>query len=136
MRRRSIPWSLLFEAAIAARRRAYAPYSRFAVGAAALFDDGQISAGCNVENSSYGLSVCAERHAIGCAIARFGARRLLAIAIVGGGEQPPPPCGACRQVMAEFGGGDLLVRCRTLRGKEKRFTLRRLLPEAFSGALL
>lgn len=134
MPRQSIPWSGLFEAAEAARQRAYAPYSKFAVGAAALFEGGEISAGCNVENSSYGLSVCAERHAIGCGVARLGARRLLALAIIADGSLPPSPCGACRQVMAEFAGGDLPVRSRALSGKEKRFTLRQLLPDAFSSA--
>jgi len=136
MRRPNVPWSDLFDAAREARRRAYAPYSRFAVGAAAYFEDGQIASGCNVENASYGLSVCAERHAVGCAIARFGVRRLLAMAIIADGALPPPPCGACRQVMAEFAGGELAIRSRTLRGREKRFTLRQLLPHAFSNAFL
>ncbi len=136
MPRQGIPWSDLFAAASQARRRAYAPYSKFAVGAAAYFEGGKISSGCNVENSSYGISVCAERHAVGCAISQFGKRRLLAMAIVADSAPPSPPCGACRQVMAEFARGDLPIRSRNLRGREKRFTLRQLFPNAFSNAFL
>jgi cytidine deaminase len=136
MPRKAIPWSELFEAAMQARRRAYSPYSNFAVGAAAYVEGGQIAAGSNVENSSYGLSVCAERNAIACAIARLGKRRVLAMAIVTDAAQPSPPCGACRQVMAEFAQGDLPIRSRNLRGREKRFALRRLLPHPFSNRYL
>ncbi len=132
MPRVRIPWSELFAAAAQARRRAYAPYSGFSVGAAAYFEGGEISSGCNVENSSYGLSVCAERNTIACGIARLGPRKLLAVAILTASDQPTPPCGACRQVMAEFAGGNLPVRSRNLRGREKRFALRQLLPDAFS----
>jgi cytidine deaminase len=132
MARGSIPWSALFAAAAEARRRAYAPYSGFSVGAAAYLEGSEISSGCNVENSSYSLSVCAERNAIACGIARLGPRKLLALAILTGSDQPAPPCGGCRQVMAEFAGSNLPVRSRNLRGREKRFTLRQLLPDAFS----
>jgi len=90
----------LLAAARAARARAYAPYSDFTVGAAALGDDGVIYAGANVENASYGLTICAERAAIAAAIAG-GARRILAVAI--SATRPTPPCGACRQVIAELG---------------------------------
>jgi len=136
MARRAIPWAQLFDAAIEARSHAYAPYSRFAVGAAVYVEGGQIASGCNVENSSYGASVCAERNAIACAIARTGARKLLAVAIVTESAEPSPPCGICRQVLAEFADGDLPIRCRNLRGKEKRFTLRQLMPHAFSKSYL
>ena len=91
----------LVRAARAARRRAYAPYSRFAVGAAVLTADGLVIAGCNVENASFGLSVCAERVAVQNAVAR-GHRRLVAVAVSTGSAQAMP-CGACRQVLLEFG---------------------------------
>ena len=90
----------LVRAAVAARRRAYAPYSKFAVGAAVLAADGTVFTGCNVENASYGLSVCAERVAILTAVAA-GRRRLRAVAVAG--SSATTPCGACRQVMDEFG---------------------------------
>ena len=126
-----VPWDRLFEAATSARERAYAPYSHFQVGAAALFEGGEIFSGCNVENSSYGLTVCAERGAIGAAIAA-GKRRLAAMAIVGGSAEPCPPCGMCRQVMAEFGAKELPVRLRNSAGAEARYTLGELLPNAFT----
>lgn len=87
------------EAAKAVREHAYAPYSRFRVGAAVLAEDGRVFVGCNVENSSFGLTVCAERHAVAAAVAA-GARPV-AVAVVGDTDHLPP-CGACRQVLAEF----------------------------------
>jgi cytidine deaminase len=95
----------LISAAEDAARNAYAPYSRFQVGAAVLTSSGQIYAGCNVENASYGLTICAERVALFSAVATegpdgFGVR---AIAVATSTRAPAPPCGACRQVMAEFG---------------------------------
>ena len=91
----------LLDAAKAAREAAYAPYSDFPVGAAVLFADGEIISGCNVENSSYGLSICAERNAMSSAVTR-GYNNPIAIAIAGGRGMPCPPCGACRQFLAEF----------------------------------
>jgi cytidine deaminase len=124
----------LFQAAKTARRNAHAPYSRFAVGAA-VYADGRIFAGCNVENSSYGLSLCAERAAIAQAVA-FGAKRLDAVAIVAPTTTPCPPCGLCRQAMTEFAPPELPVRSRTPKGKESRWTLGQLLPHAFTGRFL
>ena len=93
--------SELVQRAAKAAKAAYAPYSNFHVGAALLTADGDIFTGCNVENASYGLTNCAERTAIFSAVAA-GHRKFAAIAIVADGDQPPYPCGACRQVIAEF----------------------------------
>lgn len=92
----------LVAAARAVRENAYAPASRFRVGAAVLAADGRTFVGCNVENASYGLTICAERAAV-CAAVAAGVRRLEAVAVVTGLEDPARPCGACRQVLAEFG---------------------------------
>lgn len=131
----TIPWEMLFEAALQARARAYAPYSRFSVGAAVLTGRGDIVAGCNVENASYGLSLCAERCAIASAVAQ-GSQRLLAVAIVVDTREPCPPCGMCRQAMAELAGPTLPVRTRNLAGAEARFQLKELLPHAFTREFL
>jgi cytidine deaminase len=89
--------------ALDAAEKAYAPYSRFYVGAALLFDDGQVVTGCNVENVSYGLTSCAERNALFRAVSERGAgRKIVAIAVANRNGAPCPPCGACRQVMSEF----------------------------------
>ncbi len=128
----AIDWNALFTAAEAARQKAHAPYSRFQVGAALLHEDGQVSVGCNVENASYGLTVCAERNAIG-ALALAGGR-LRAVAIVVDSREPTPPCGACRQVLAEFGSPSLPVSSRTTEGLRADWTLGELLPFAFTKA--
>jgi cytidine deaminase len=125
-----IDWDALFQDASAVRERAYAPYSRFRVGAALLFEDGTVFKGCNVENASYGLSLCAERNAIGQAKA-LGAGRILAVAVVADSKIPCPPCGMCRQVISEFAPGDVPVRTRNLQGEERQYTVRELLPDAF-----
>lgn len=91
----------LAAAAREASRRAYAPYSRFSVGAAILLEDGQIVSGCNVENASYSLTLCAERNAMSTVISR-GGKKPVAIAIAGDGNKMCPPCGACRQFLIEF----------------------------------
>ncbi len=119
----------LVSAAAGARSRAYAPYSKFRVGAAVLAEDGTIFTGANVENASYPLAHCAERVAVHKAVSE-GHRRLVAVAVVADGEQPAMPCGACRQVMAEFGVRRVIVA--TPRGRRRLRTLRALLPEPFT----
>jgi cytidine deaminase len=119
----------LVAAARAARRNAYAPYSRFRVGAAVLCR-GQVHAGCNVENASYGLTVCAERVAVG-ALVTAGGRRLDAVAVASGTTPPTPPCGACLQTLAELGGADLPVLLAGPRGAPVQTTLGALLPRSF-----
>ncbi|MGA8545535.1 MAG: cytidine deaminase [Mycobacterium sp.] len=104
----TINWNLLRDKAIQAAQRAYAPYSGFPVGAAALVDDQRIVTGCNVENVSYGLGLCAEC-AVVCALHSTGGGRLLALACVDGGGRALMPCGRCRQVLLEHGGPELLI---------------------------
>jgi cytidine deaminase len=119
----------LVEQAVAARRLAYAPYSGFPVGAALLAKDGRLFTGCNVENASYGLTMCAERVALFKAISA-GAREFQALAVAGGGA-PCAPCGACRQVLAEF-SPHLVVLMADGEGKQvERLSLGELLPRAF-----
>jgi cytidine deaminase len=120
----------LIGAAIAARERAHAPYSGFAVGAALLLDDGVVVSGCNVENASFGLTVCAERNAVAAAMAA-GARSFRAIAVVADASPPASPCGACRQVLAEF--GDCAVILANLSGDRSVTSVAHLLPNAFTG---
>ena len=110
---------------------AHAPYSKFQVGALLVASDGRIFTGCNVENISYGLTMCAERVAIGSAVAA-GAKEIIAVVVVADTREPISPCGACRQVLAEFGDPRVL-----LVGKESReeFQLSELLPRASTGIL-
>lgn len=134
----------LLRAAHEAANHAYAPYSRFTVGAAVLLEDGRVFLGCNVENVSYGLTNCAERTAIFSAVAASPALkdskvtgtkpvppiRLRAVAVVNGTGKECSPCGACRQVMAEFSDGDTVVLYQYA-GGTKRMTMRELLPDGF-----
>ncbi len=113
----------------AARRNAHAPYSRFRVGAAVLAG-GEVFRGANLENASYGLTICAERAAIAAA-ASAGARRLEAVAVASGTEEPTPPCGMCLQTLAEFAGPSLPVLLAGARGARVETTLGALLPRAF-----
>ena len=130
---RDIDVSSLIEAATGVRGLAYAPYSRFFVGAALLTTAGRIYRGCNVENISFGLTLCAERAAVVAAVAD-GFQTFQAIAIVAETDVPISPCGACRQVLAEF-APDLLVISANLKGRTETFSLADLLPRAQSGIL-
>jgi len=123
----------LVSAAHAARSAAYAPYSSFAVGAALLTDSGRLFTGCNIENISFGLTICAERAAI-CAAVSAGERRFTSIAIVSDSKTPVSPCGACRQVLSEFGSG-LEVISATVGGEIFRTSLAELFPRPADGIL-
>jgi cytidine deaminase len=118
----------LVEAARAAQQRAYAPYSKFRVGCALEAEDGRVFVGCNVENASYGLTICAERAAV-CAAMVAGARRFRRAVVVSDADPPAAPCGACRQVLSEF-GRDLRVDGVSPAGTVS-WTIAELLPSAF-----
>ncbi len=124
----------LIDAAIHVRNNAHAPYSKFRVGAAVEDADGRIHTGCNVENATYGLTVCAERVAIFKAISE-GARRFVRVAVVADTETLTPPCGACRQILWEF-CGDVEVVMSNLAGKTETVRLGTLFPRAFDGSFL
>ena len=125
----------LFDAACAVRAHAHAPFSNFKVGAALETGDGRVFTGCNVENASYGLTMCAERNAIFHAYAE-GARRFRRIVVIADTAAPTPPCGACRQIIYEMCGGELTVDLANLAGVQKSFKMRELLPEAFDASFL
>jgi cytidine deaminase len=116
-----------------ARERAYAPYSAFRVGAAVLTLSGRVFKGCNVENASYSLTVCAERAALFLAIAEGCSRGSFThLAIIGDTDEPLAPCGACRQVMMELAGPQLIVIQANLRGAISQTTMAELLPGPFA----
>ncbi|MEU6038751.1 cytidine deaminase [Actinomadura sp. NPDC047616] len=123
-----IDWEALRTAAREAMRRAYAPYSDFPVGAAALVDDGRVVSGCNVENASYGVGLCAECSLVSALYGpgASGRPRLVAVAVVGGDGEPLMPCGRCRQLLWEHGGPDMLLE--TTRGVRP---MADVLPDAF-----
>ena len=122
----------LINKAVAAMRSSYAPYSRFCVGAALLTREGRVFQGCNVENASYGLTLCAERTALGAAIAA-GYRRFTALAVVSSGQTVPMPCGACLQALAEFCRPDFVIVTAAARHPAAMaiYPLKDLLPRAF-----
>lgn len=120
---------VLLERARQVRDRAYAPYSRFRVGAVLEAEDGTLHVGCNVENASYPLTMCAERNAIAAAVAA-GRTRFRAIALSSSGTRPVPPCGGCRQVLAEF-AADLRVVSEDLAGDRREWKLAELFPNPF-----
>lgn len=119
----------LVKAARDARRRAIAPFSGFKVGSAIRTDRGVIYSGCNVENATLGLTVCAERVALFKALSE-GARGFTEVVVVTAAERPTPPCGACRQLLWEY-CGDIPVHLVSTRGRRKSFTLGELMPYAF-----
>jgi cytidine deaminase len=121
-------WDLLRSKAIEVSQRAHVPYSHFPVGAAALTDDGRVVVGCNVENASYGLTLCAECGLVS-QLHSSGGGRLVALAVVDAAGAPLMPCGRCRQLLLEAGGPNLLVD-----DKEGTRRLEELLPDAFSAA--
>ena len=124
----------LVNAALAARENAHAPYSHFLVGAALEDSEGRIHTGCNVENATYGLTMCAERVAVFKAISA-GSRKFRRIAVAADTEPLTPPCGACRQILWEF-CGDVPVVLVNLRGTTETLALRELIPRAFDATFL
>lgn len=120
----------LIELARRAREKAYVPYSGFPVGAALVAEDGTVFTGCNIENASYGLALCAERTAI-FKMASEGHHAISAIAVIADTDGPVSPCGACRQVMAEFAGNGVRVILTNLKGEVQVTTVGDLLPGAF-----
>lgn len=122
-----IDWELLRAAAIEAMQRAYAPYSRFPVGVAGLVDDGRIVSGCNVENASYGVALCAECGMVS-ALHLSGGGRLVAVSCVNGNGDALMPCGRCRQLLWEHGG----AACQLMTARGVR-TMAEVLPDAFGG---
>lgn len=124
----------LYQQALAARERAFAPFSHFRVGAALLTESGRVITGCNVENASYGLTICAERVAIFKAISE-GERRFVELWVVADTDRLTPPCGACRQIIWEF-CGDIPVILANLSGRKREFRMAALLPEPFDAGLL
>ncbi len=124
----------LVTAALAAREHAFAPFSKFKVGAAVVGVDGRIHTGCNVENATYGLTVCAERVAVLKGVSE-GARRFKRVAVAADSEKLTPPCGACRQILWEF-CGDVEIVLVNLRGKIETYRLKDLFPKPFDVSYL
>ena len=126
-----MPQDPLTAAALAARNKAHAPYSRFTVGAALRTPDGTIHAGCNVENAAYPEGTCAEAGAI-AAMVLAGGRRIAELVVAGGGDAPCMPCGGCRQKLREFAGPELVIRVVDAAGRTLlRTSLAELLPHSF-----
>jgi len=126
----------LLAAAIKARKNSYSPYSGCKVGAAIRTQDGKIYVGCNVENSSYGGALCAERAAIQGAISAQGKITIAEVLVVTDASPPWPPCGLCRQVIAEFASKDLVIHAANLKGQVHSQPFTKLFPEAFTPAHL
>ncbi len=126
-------FDLLIQEAAAVRKRAYAPYSKFRVGAAILTKSGRIFIGCNVENLSFGLTICAERAAV-CAAVAAGESEFVAAAVIADSREPVTPCGACRQVLSEF-CEDMEICSSNLQGQTYAARLSELLPRSKAGIL-
>lgn len=122
----------LLALARAAQRNAHAPYSGFHIGAAIRLEDGQTFAGCNVENASYGATICAERGAILSAVATSGTVRVVEVVVASEGAPPWPPCGMCRQVLAEFCAPDCLVHAVSSGGTTLSWRFDELFPSGFT----
>jgi cytidine deaminase len=129
----NIPWEEMARAAKEVHARAHAPYSKLQVGAA-VWTGSRLHAGCNIENASFGLTVCAERHALAHAVAQ--GERPKALLVLAPTPKPIVPCGACRQVLLELCAEDLPILCCTLSGEQALFRLSELLPFAFERGLL
>lgn len=125
----------LIELAQQARTHAHAPYSKFPVGAAVECRDGRIFTGCNVENSSYGLTICAEQVALTKAVSE-GARGFVRLAVIADAHAPVPPCGACRQLIAELCDAETEIVTANVRGRSQTHTIGELLPTAFDQSFL
>ena len=125
----------LIDAAQAVRAHAHAPYSRFAVGAAVLDEQGRIHAGCNVENAAYPQGWCAEASALAVMVAA-GGKQVLAVAVCADSDEVVTPCGGCRQKLREFAAGDCPVWAADMKGLRASFTLAELLPHSFGPAHL
>lgn len=131
----AINWAALNAAAKAASEQAYAPYSQFPVGVAIQAENGKIFAGCNVENASYGGTVCAERNAIAAAVVA-GERKFVALLVYTPQSKLTPPCGICRQVIAEFFMPDAPIASSNHLGQQQNWSLQQLLPDAFTPTYL
>ena len=125
----------LLDAARAVRENAYAPYSKFKVGAALIAEDGSLHVGCNVENAAYPEGTCAEAGAIAAMVAA-GQTKLTEVYVVADAPLPVSPCGGCRQKLSEFGAGDVVVTMATLSGIEQATTIAELIPGVFSDEYL
>ena len=124
----------LYEYALKARKMAHAPFSKFLVGAAIEYEDGRIFTGCNIENASYGLTLCAERVAVFKAVSE-GAGKAVHVVVVADTDSLTPPCGACRQILWEFcGEADLTMT--NLHGKQERISMREIFPRPFDASFL
>lgn len=121
----------LYKMALLAREKSYSPYSGYKVGSAIRTSDGKIYTGCNVENSSYGATVCAERTAIQKAVSERGFIQVTEVMVLTQADPPWPPCGMCRQVIAEF-GKDVTIYTANLQGKMLTFSLKEILPHSFT----
>jgi cytidine deaminase len=124
----------LYQYALKAREKAHAPFSKFLVGAAIEYEDGRIFTGCNIENASYGLTLCAERVAVFKAVSE-GAGKAVHVVVVADTDSLTPPCGACRQILWEF-CGDADLTMTNLHGKQERVTMREIFPRPFDASFL